>query len=151
MIYKTYQELLKKHRGARALFGNARALFGNGRALFGNDRVPCTIVGGGEFKPKYLASQYWVFGLPEDPNVDCPPIRYWVELPNCVGFDYPRHLCDTRALCHSISLVTLIDSPNESKSDSRFPHKCNCGAPAYIGIVPNSIDCSSAKCNYYRG
>jgi hypothetical protein len=34
---------------------------------------------------------------------------------------------------------------------SRFPHRCGCGSPAYIGAVPAAAECSSPKCRYYRG
>lgn len=34
---------------------------------------------------------------------------------------------------------------------SRFPHTCRCGSPAYLGVVPAAAECSSPKCQYYRG
>ena len=36
---------------------------------------------------------------------------------------------------------------------SRYPQKCpimTCRAPAYIGVVPTAIDCSSPNCRYHQ-
>jgi hypothetical protein len=42
-------------------------------------------------------------------------------------------------------------SPSPKANLSHFPHKCpRCGYPAYVGIGPNSVDCSSSKCPCFR-
>lgn len=36
---------------------------------------------------------------------------------------------------------------------SRYPSKCpviGCGAPAYIGVVPTAVDCSSSTCRHHQ-
>lgn len=43
-------------------------------------------------------------------------------------------------------LPTFVDMGN----NSRYPHRCSCGSPAYIGIVPSSIACSNSKCRHFE-
>lgn len=31
-----------------------------------------------------------------------------------------------------------------------YPHRCQCGAPAYVGVVPAAVQCSSAACRHYK-
>ncbi len=45
--------------------------------------------------------------------------------------------------------LVKLDQPKAI--DPRYPKSCpTCKAPAYIGVVPTAIDCSSSACRYHR-
>lgn len=61
----------------------------------------------------------------------------------------PAYAVSTKICAWEIKDLQVASKPSGGKE---YPHKCGrCGAPAYVGVAPADVDCSSYTCINRRG
>jgi hypothetical protein len=91
----------------------------------------------------YPALALLVMEVPTEPNNPIDPIQPFWEGNGC-------RLTKGSYYCYCTMRGIQTDKTDPSNK-SRFPHKCpRCQKPAYVGVVPNSVDCSSMGCVSYK-